>query len=126
MKKGYSNYISYIFVANRDDFDLRLKTVKSGGDAYIVLPLDTGELVDKIDKLTSKMNHPPFHVLLIDDDPEQIAYYALVLQQAGMITSVGSDPKRVIEVLVESKPEIIILDMYMPICNGIELAAIIR
>ncbi|MCK5672009.1 MAG: diguanylate cyclase [Spirochaetales bacterium] len=126
MKKGYSNYISYIFVANRDDFDLRLKTVKSGGDAYIVLPLDTGELVDKIDKLTSKMNHPPFHVLLIDDDPEQIAYYALVLQQAGMITSVASDPKRVIEVLVESKPEIIILDMYMPICNGIELAAIIR
>ena len=126
IKKAYSNYLSYIFVAERDDFVLRLKTVKSGGDAFLVIPLDTGILVDKIDKLTSKMSHPPYHVLLIDDDPEQIAYYALVLQQAGMITSVASNPKRVIEVLVESKPEIIILDMYMPTCDGIELAAIIR
>jgi len=126
IKKSYSNFLSYIFIADRDDFALRLKTVKSGGDAFFVMPLDTGLLVDKIDKLTSKMNHPPYHVLLIDDDPEQIAYYALVLQQAGMITSVASDPQRVIEVLVESKPEIIILDMYMPTCNGIELAAIIR
>ncbi len=126
IKKSYSNFLSYIFVADRDDFALRLRTVKSGGDVFFVLPLDTGALVDKIDKLTSKMNHPPYHVLLIDDDPEQIAYYALVLQQAGMITSVASDPKRVIEVLVESKPELIILDMYMPTCDGIELAAIIR
>lgn len=126
IKKNYSHYLSYIFIADRDDFALRLRTVKSGGDAYFVLPLDTGSLVDKIDNLTLKMNHPPYHVLLIDDDPEQIAYYALVLQQAGMITSVASNPKRVIEVLVESKPELIILDMYMPICDGIELAAIIR
>jgi diguanylate cyclase (GGDEF)-like protein len=126
LKKEYSNYLSYIFVAERGDFNLRLKTVQSGGDAFFVMPIDTGILVDKIDKLTSKTNHPPYHVLLIDDDPEQIAYYALVLQQAGMITSVASDPKRVIEVLVESKPEIIIMDMYMPDCDGIELAAIIR
>ncbi len=126
LKRDYHYSLSIIFVAGHGDFSLRLKTVKSGGDAFFVLPLDTGILVDKIDKLTSRINHPPYHILLIDDDPEQIAYYAFVLQQAGMITSVASDPKRVIEVLVESKPELIIMDMYMPICDGIELASIIR
>lgn len=126
LKKSCSFTLSIIFIADRGDFDLRLRTVKSGGDAFFVIPLDTGMLVDKIDKLTSRTNHPPYHVLLIDDDPEQIAYYAFVLQQAGMITSVASDPKRVIEVLVESKPELILMDMYMPSCSGIELAAIIR
>ena len=126
IKRNCSKSLSIIFVADRGDFDLRLRTVKSGGDAFFVIPLDTGILVDKIDKLTSRTNRPPYHVLLIDDDPEQIAYYAFVLQQAGMITSVASDPKRVIEVLVESRPELIIMDMYMPTCNGLELAAIIR
>ena len=126
LKKSCSFVLSIIFVADRGDFDLRLKTVKSGGDAFFVIPLDTGLLVDKIDKLTSRTNHPPYHVLLIDDDPEQIAYYAFVLQQAGMITSVASDPKRIIEVLIEAKPELILMDMYMPACTGIELAAIIR
>ncbi len=126
LKKSCSVSLSFIFIAERNDFTLRLKTVKAGGDAFFVIPLDTGMLVDKIDKLTSRSSHPPYHVLLIDDDPEQIAYYAFVLQQAGMITSVASNPKRVIEVLVESKPELILLDMYMPVCSGIELAAIIR
>ena len=126
LKKSCSDSLSIIYVADHGDFNLRLKTVKSGGDAFFVMPLDTGILVDKIDKLTSRTNHPPYHVLLIDDDPEQIAYYAFVLQQAGMITSVASDPKRVIEVLVESKPELILMDMYMPTCDGLELAAIIR
>ncbi|MCF6335286.1 MAG: diguanylate cyclase [Spirochaetales bacterium] len=125
--KRISRYsLSIIYVADSGDFNLRLKTVKSGGDAFFVVPLDTGILVDKIDKLTSRINHPPYHILLIDDDPEQIVYYAFVLQQAGMITSVASDPKQVIEVLVESKPELIIMDMYMPTCDGIELASIIR
>ncbi len=126
IKKRYIKFLSFIYVADHSDFDIRLKTVKSGGDAFFVMPIDTGVLVDKIDKLTAKTNHPPYHVLLIDDDPEQISYYAMVLQQAGMITSVASDPKRVIEVLVESKPEIILMDMYMPACDGIELASIIR
>jgi len=126
IKKRYIKFLSFIYVADHSDFNIRLKTVKSGGDAFFVMPIDTGVLVDKIDKLTSITNHPPYHVLLIDDDPEQISYYAMVLQQAGMITSVASDPKRVIEVLVESKPEIILMDMYMPACDGIELASIIR
>ena len=126
IKKKYKPFLSFIYVADHSDFDIRLKTVQSGGDAFFVMPIDTGILVDKIDNLTSKTNHPPYHVLLIDDDPEQISYYAMVLQQAGMITSVASDPKRVIEVLVEAKPEIILMDMYMPACDGIELASIIR
>ncbi len=126
IKKRHIQFLSFIYVADHGDFDIRLKTVQSGGDAFFVMPIDTGILVDKIDKLTSKTHHPPYHVLLIDDDPEQISYYAMVLQQAGMITSVASDPKRVIEVLVESKPEIIIMDMYMPACDGLELASIIR
>ena len=126
IKKRYIQFLSFIYVADHGDFDIRLKAVQSGGDAFFVVPLDIGILVDKIDKLTSKTHHPPYHVLLIDDDPEQISYYAMVLQQAGMITSVASDPKRVIEVLVESKPEIIIMDLYMPVCDGIELASIIR
>ena len=126
IKKKYVPFLSFIYVADHGDFNIRLKTVQSGGDAFFVMPIDTGILVDKIDKLTSKIHHPPYHVLLIDDEPEQISYYAMVLQQAGMITSVASDPKRVIEVLVEAKPEIILMDMYMPACDGIELASIIR
>lgn len=79
-----------------------------------------------IDTLIEEQEKEPFHVLIVDDDPEQVSYYALILQQAGMITSVASDPKTVLNVLVEAKPELILMDMYMPGCSGTELLAVIR
>jgi diguanylate cyclase (GGDEF)-like protein len=82
--------------------------------------------VSRIEALNIGRTASPYHVLIVDDDPEQISHYALILQQAGMITSVASDPCQVINVMIEAKPELILMDMYMPNCDGIDLAAIIR
>ena len=38
----------------------------------------------------------------------------------------ASDPKTVLDILVEAKPELILMDLYMPECNGTELLSIIR
>jgi diguanylate cyclase (GGDEF)-like protein len=65
-------------------------------------------------------------VLIVDDDTEQVAETAHALQSAGMITSVVSDPRNIFQVLVEYKPELILMDMYMPGSTGVELAKIIR
>jgi diguanylate cyclase (GGDEF)-like protein len=62
----------------------------------------------------------------VDDDPEQVSFYAMVLQNAGMITSVALDSRSVIGILIESKPDLILMDLYMPGCSGLELATLIR
>ena len=126
LKDKFGDQISIVFISDSGDFSLRMAAVRTGADAFFATPIDMGRLVDKIDNLTVQVNDPPYHILIIDDDPEQIAYYAMVLQQAGMITSVATDPKKVLQILVEAKPELIIIDLYMPSCTGIELSAIIR
>jgi diguanylate cyclase (GGDEF)-like protein len=126
LKQKNQPYFNIIFVSKHNDFDTRLRAVRAGGDAFFLLPVDAGRLIDKIDSLTSKREHDPYHILIVDDDPEQVSFHALLLQQAGMITSVALDPKQVVKVLVEAKPELILMDMYMPGCSGMELASIIR
>lgn len=126
LKSTKNNTINFIFIAEDDDFNIRLQCVRSGGDDFFLLPLDLSRLIDRIDAITNTDDTEPYHILIVDDDPEQVSYFALVLQQAGMITSVASDPKRVIDILVEAKPELILMDMYMKDCTGSELAAIIR
>ncbi len=126
MKSRYSSLLGIIFVSVRDDFETRLLSVRAGGDAFFLLPLDIGRLVDRIDALIARFEAAPYHVLIVDDDPDQVAYYAFLLQQAGMITSVASDPMKVLSILVESKPELILMDLYMPGCGGVELAALLR
>ncbi len=126
IKEEYDPFLSIIFISEKDDFDTRLMAVRAGGDAFFMVPLDISRLIDRIDELTKARDTVPYHILIVDDDREQVAYYALILQQAGMITSVASDPKTVLGILVEAKPELILMDMYMPGCSGTELASIIR
>jgi len=126
LKTTHAGESKYIFVSDRSDFETRLAALRSGGDAFVTIPFDLAKLMDMVYSLSSTAESEPYHVLIVDDDPDQVSYYALILQQAGMITSVASDPKTVLNVLVEAKPELILLDMYMSGCNGIELLALIR
>ncbi len=126
LKKRYAKELYIVFISEEDTFELRLSSVRAGGEAFYVLPLDIGQLMDKIESLVNREKENPYHVLIVDDDQEQVAYYALLLQQAGMITSVASDPMKVLSVLVESKPDLILMDIYMPGCSGTELTRLLR
>jgi diguanylate cyclase (GGDEF)-like protein len=115
-----------IYISDRDDFETRLLAARTGGEAFFSVPVDVPRLIDKVDNLTMPATEEPYHVLIIDDDMEQVSYHAMILQQAGMITSVVSDPDNMFAILIESKPELILMDMYMPGCTGGELATIVR
>jgi diguanylate cyclase (GGDEF)-like protein len=126
VKEELGASLRLVYYGDRDDFDARLKAVRAGGEAFFQLPVDATRLADKIDALFNEREAPPYHVLIVDDDPEQLEYNALVLRRAGMIVTLASDPGRVIPLLIEAKPEIILMDMYMPTCSGPELAALVR
>lgn len=122
----YGEKLKILYLSEMDDFKTRLLAVRHGGDGFLSSPFDIPRLIEKLDSLFNGANQDPYHVMIIDDDPEQISYYAMILQKAGMVTSVVTDPTNVMKVLVEEKPELILMDMYMPNCKGEELAALIR
>lgn len=127
LKSGpYAEKLRILYLSEMDDFKIRLQAVRHGGDSFLASPFDIPRVIEKLETLFDGTNQAPFHVMIIDDDPEQISYYAMILQQAGMVTSVVTDPANVMKVLVEEKPELILMDMYMPDCKGEELAALIR
>lgn len=126
LRKGNNGLAGVIFFSTVDSFEERLRAVRSGGDAFFPAPVEVLRLVDKLETILGTIQDEPYHVLVVDDDHEQVSYFALVLQQAGMITSVVTEANNVFQVLTEAKPELILLDMYMPGATGLELARIIR
>ncbi len=123
-RAGYGCVV--VFMSDRDDFATRLRAVRAGGAAFFSPPVDISVVIDRVDGLRGAGKNEPYHILIIDDDPEQVSHTALILQQAGMITSVVSDPSQVVSVMIESRPELILMDLYMPNCDGLELTRIIR
>ncbi len=115
-----------VFVSERGDLESRLRAVRAGGDAYFTTPVDIGALIDKLDALTAAQAQEPYRILLIEDGSMQAAYYAAALERAGMMTTVVNDAMSVMQPLVEFRPDLILMDMYMPGCDGMDLAAVIR
>ncbi|MFP4374855.1 MAG: diguanylate cyclase [Spirochaetaceae bacterium] len=126
LKDAHSDCLSIIFVSQSDTYEVRLGAVRFGGDAFFASPLEISQLIDAVESLAARNEARPYHVLIVDDDPDQVSYLALTLQKAGMLTAVATDPRNVFEILVEEKPELILMDMYMPGATGVELAKLIR
>ncbi|TAL32747.1 MAG: diguanylate cyclase [Spirochaetes bacterium] len=115
-----------VFISQNGDMSVRLDTVRNGGSAFFVKPVDVSELIDTLDLLTSDRRQDPFRVLIVEDNFEQAQFYSVMLHEAGIFSSFLTNPLEIMKPLVEFQPELILMDLSMPGCNGLELASVIR
>ena len=123
---GAAAGVPLIFMAGETDFQARLRAVRAGGVGYFPDPLDVPSLLGFLDRITSDEPSRPYRVLIIDDDASLAGFYAEVLQSAGMEATIVTNPSTVMGLLTAFRPDLITCDIYMPDCNGMELAALIR
>ncbi|MEN9229521.1 MAG: diguanylate cyclase [Thermostichus sp. DG02_5_bins_236] len=115
-----------VFMSMREDLTARLQAVRAGGKAYFTKPINLSSLVDKLDELTRARPQEAYRILIVDDESHLAVYYSLILQRTGMVTQVVTDPFDLIPVMSEFNPDLILMDVYMPHCSGLELGTVIR
>ncbi|HYD99052.1 MAG TPA: diguanylate cyclase [Alphaproteobacteria bacterium] len=118
--------VPQILLGPDGSFETRLAAVRAGGVAFLSYPLDIDELLYWTDHLTRGRQIDPYRILIVDDDPYLGQAYAMTLQSAGMVTELLEEPARLLEVLGENTPDLILMDVYMPGCTGVELAQVVR
>jgi diguanylate cyclase (GGDEF)-like protein len=118
--------VPLVFLAGSGDLKVRLQAVRAGGAALFAKPVNLSGLIDRLDTLTLARATEPYRILIVEDDAKLAAHYASILQRAGMLTEVVTDPLQILRPLVEFLPDLILTDVYMAGCSGVELAAILR
>lgn len=126
IKREIGYVLPTIFISVHGELEFRLKAVRAGGCAYFNKPLDVSALIDKLEDVTSCKLEEPYRILIVDDSRALAEYYATILNGAGMETQVVIEPLTVMEPLLEFMPDLILMDVYMPECSGLELAKVIR
>ena len=118
--------IPTVFISSQDDFSYRLAAVRAGSSAYFVKPVNATELSATLTTLTTVEKPEPYRIMIVDDDTHLLELYGTILRGVGMVTLEINDPLRVTASLPDFKPDLILTDMNMPGCNGMELAKTIR
>jgi diguanylate cyclase (GGDEF)-like protein len=117
---------SVIFISSSSTFESRLQAVRAGGVGYFPKPVDIVSLVERIDSLVAGGAPKGYRVLIVDDDVAVAEYYSQVLRNSGMNVEVVTDPDQLFNVMSNFRPELLLMDVYMPLCSGVELAKMVR
>lgn len=127
LKDEHESNIPILFYSQTDvDAQTRLAAVRAGGQAFSIGTLDASSVLEKIEGWITVAQPEPYKALVIDDSRAQATFTERVLNAAGIITRAINDPTQALTQLLDFDPDLIILDMYMPQCDGPELAKVIR
>lgn len=87
---------------------------------------DVFKIISDLEQHLHTQPEPTIKVLMVEDSPSQAAYTQRMLSQLGFESHPVSNPFDVFDAIHQFNPDVILMDMYLPDCNGIELSRIIR
>lgn len=123
---GDSHKVGLLVLLADSDVNLRLRAMRAGADRCITLPVSGEEVLERAMELLIGDEDEPYRVLIVEDDAPQALFAESILRKAGMITQVLAEPIAVLEELDRFQPDLILMDISMPGCDGLELTALIR
>jgi len=115
-----------IYISAHDNFNDRLAAVRDGAEGYFIKPVDIQALSVRIDEKIAKNTVRSYRILVVDDDEFFLSFFDAVLSSAGMHVKSLIDPSEILIAIKKFKPELILTDLHMPQCSGIEMAKLIR
>ncbi len=126
LRERFSPSPHLVCIAPGDDIPARLDAVRLGATRFLPLPLDTARLVAILKGVTVQVPPRPFRVVLVDDDPFLAEVCRDGLEESGIRTRVVADPLLAPAEVRAFQPDVVICDIFMPGCNGLELLSLLR
>ena len=104
----------------------RVEIARRGGRGFLQKPVSATAVIQAIDALLAEQRATSARVLVVDDDPIVLSALRELLEPEGFEVVTVEGPLGFWEALLESEPDILVLDIEMPHISGIELCRVVR
>ncbi|WNG39069.1 response regulator [Archangium violaceum] len=108
------------------DVTYRIAAIHCGASLYLPRPFSAVELSEAVERMVAARRPERSRVLVVDDDPEAVRALSAALT-SQLVEVVGlEEPYRLVDVLAEQRPDLLLLDVEMPGPSGFDLCRIVR
>ncbi|MEJ2453477.1 MAG: response regulator [Candidatus Thiodiazotropha sp.] len=126
LKLNRSAAPALFIIADQSTIDVRLTALRAGAAHLFTRPVDVAQLLSGLRYHLFPQLKPRHRVLIVEDDEAQANFAGKLLQKGGLEALTITDPLSVIDAVVRFEPDLILMDLYMPGADGIELTRVIR
>nr|MBA3969329.1 response regulator [Gemmatimonadota bacterium] len=118
--------IPVLVLASSGAFTDRIQAMRRGAAVFLQKPLQSDGILDAVTRHMGDPQTKGLRLLALDDDPHMLAVLRGMLAPTGIQLTTESDPLRFWEVLEETTPDLLILDLDLPHVSGIEICRVVR
>jgi PAS domain S-box-containing protein len=100
-----------------------------GVSGVISKPIDEGQMLSIIRSIVGETradDKGPPSILVIDDDPDVRRIVRVILERRGYVTYAAADGQEAYRMIMEQRPDLLILDLLMPNMDGFQLVRLLR
>ncbi|CBN54968.1 MULTISPECIES: response regulator [Kamptonema] len=121
-----SPHLPIIVFTGRDSLADRLAVSRLGARQFLHKPATTKQIFDAISRVLPQPKTLKAKVLIVDDDVLMLARLSDFLTPWAIEVITLTEPQQFWEVLISTKPDLVVLDIEMPFINGLELCQVVR
>jgi DNA-binding response OmpR family regulator len=115
-----------IVFTGRDSLADRLAVSRLGAKQFLHKPATTEQIFRAIARFLPSPKTSEAKVLIVDDDPVMLVKLSALLTPWGLEVTNLKEPQQFWEVLISTEPDLVVLDLEMPIVSGLELCQVVR
>ena len=108
------------------EFESLKLALRVGCDFCFPVGTTQSTIMARIVKLCGSEEEPPYRVLVVEDSKTASTLIQRTLKESGVESMAISKPQEVLTTLAKFQPDLVLMDMYMPGCTGVEVTRVIR
>jgi diguanylate cyclase (GGDEF)-like protein len=100
--------------------------MRAGIDITVQSDEQMATLLSRILDMVQLREQERYRILIVEDSKVAMTQIKKALTNQGLDTRSITSPTKLLEVMAEYQPDLVLMDMYMPTCNGVEATRVLR
>ena len=118
--------VPVLVFTSHDRLTDRLEVAQLGGHSFLSKPLPLTQVLKAVAQAAQQSEAAKQRVMVVDRDPQILTTLKGLLEPWGLSVTTLNNPQQFWETLESCSPDLLILEMNMPILSGTDLCQIVR